>query len=120
MAYKMADRSNLALPKQSWVFMTLKMKHLENIEGKGQNAGNQHFLLFPLNALSEKNCTIVATLLSAVAFNLDKGRILKLSSANSVSLWKNPFENIVRRRENAANQHFLLFAQCYPSIKYIL
>ena len=27
--------------------MTLKKKPLENIEGKGENAGEQHFLLFP-------------------------------------------------------------------------
>ena len=26
---------------------TLKNKHFENIEGKGEDAGNQHFLLFP-------------------------------------------------------------------------
>ena len=27
--------------------MTLKKKALENIVGKGENAGSQHFLLFP-------------------------------------------------------------------------
>ena len=27
--------------------MTLKKKALENTVGKGENAGNQHFLLFP-------------------------------------------------------------------------
>ena len=27
--------------------MTLGMKTSENIAGKGENAGNQHFLLFP-------------------------------------------------------------------------
>ena len=27
--------------------MTLKKKSFENIVGKGENAGNQHFLLFP-------------------------------------------------------------------------
>ena len=27
-----------------------------------------------------------------------------------------PFENIVGKRENAGNQHFLLFAQCFPPI----
>ena len=27
--------------------MTLRMKALENIEGKGENAGNHHLLLFP-------------------------------------------------------------------------
>ena len=27
--------------------MALKMKNFENIGGKGEKAGNQHFLLFP-------------------------------------------------------------------------
>ena len=27
--------------------MTLRKKDLEHIVGKGENAGNQHFLLFP-------------------------------------------------------------------------
>ena len=27
--------------------MTLKQKAMENTEGRGENAGNQHFLLFP-------------------------------------------------------------------------
>ena len=29
------------------LLMTLKKKALENTVGKGENAGNQHFLLFP-------------------------------------------------------------------------
>ena len=29
------------------VLMTLKKKPFENIVGKGENAGNQHFLFFP-------------------------------------------------------------------------
>ena len=46
-----------------------RKKYYENIMGKGENAGNQHFLPFPqcfLN-LSKKNCTIWTTfeLLSA-------------------------------------------------------
>ena len=35
------------LTTQSQILMTLKRKPFENIEGKGENAGNQHFLLFP-------------------------------------------------------------------------
>ena len=27
--------------------MTLRKRPFENIEGKGENAGNQHFLLYP-------------------------------------------------------------------------
>ena len=32
---------------QSRLLMTLNEKAFENIVGKGENAGNQHFLLFP-------------------------------------------------------------------------
>ena len=39
--------SGLTISKQSWVLMTLDKQPFENIVGKGANAGNQHFLLFP-------------------------------------------------------------------------
>ena len=36
------------------------------------------------------------------------------------SPYKKPFENIVRKGENAGNKHFLLFSQCFlPSPKQI-
>ena len=34
-------------PTQSWLLTILKKEPFENIKGKGENAGNQHFLLFP-------------------------------------------------------------------------
>ena len=34
--------------------MALKKKPFENIVGKGENAGNQHFLLFPVFYPSQK------------------------------------------------------------------
>ena len=37
----------LLFTTQSGLSMTLKKSHFENIVGKGENAGNQHFLLFP-------------------------------------------------------------------------
>ena len=60
-------------------FDTPKKIYFENIVGKGENAGNQHFLLFPqcflpfqrlINALSN------ISLSSAVAFTLEKAKIL--------------------------------------------
>ena len=41
---------NTAVPRfttQSRLLMTLKLRPLENIVGKGENADNQRFLLFP-------------------------------------------------------------------------
>ena len=52
----------------------------ENIVGKGENAGNQHFLLFPQCFLpcptSDFNVRITLILLSANLFNLDWSKIL--------------------------------------------
>ena len=66
--------------KQSLIFTTKRKIPSENTVGKGKNAGNQHFLLFPQCFLLFKNvrfsifesCFI---LLSANAFNLDKCKI---------------------------------------------
>ena len=60
--------------------MTLKKVAFENILGKGENAGNQHFLLFPKCFLPfpKTNCNFSVTfiLLSANVFNLDYSKIL--------------------------------------------
>ena len=40
---------------QSGVLTTLIMEPFENTEGKGENAGSQHFLLFPQCFLSNPN-----------------------------------------------------------------
>ena len=39
--------SYLCLYTQSGLLTTIKKKLFENTVGKGENAGNQHFLLFP-------------------------------------------------------------------------
>ena len=60
--------------------MTLDKRSLENTEGKGENAGNQHFLLFStvFSTLSKRENVILATfkLSSANAFNLVMSKIL--------------------------------------------
>ena len=60
----------------------MEKKRFENIVGKGENAGNQHFPLFPPCFLSyqRKNAPLKQKekkkLSSANAFNLDKAKIL--------------------------------------------
>ena len=58
---------------QSRLLTTLKKKALENTVGKEENAGNQHFLLFPtvFSSLPQREIVILATfnLWSANAFN---------------------------------------------------
>ena len=59
--------------------MTLKKRDFENIVGKGENAGNQHFLLFPQCFLPYHiEIIISATFIvsSANTLNLDQSKIL--------------------------------------------
>ena len=60
--------------------MTLKKKPFENIMGIGENAGNQHFLLFPQYFITLPNTKfnffLAFILSSANAFNLDQSKIL--------------------------------------------
>ena len=46
------------LTTQSRLLMTLYKKPFENSVGKGENAGNQHFLLFPQRFLSYQKSTL--------------------------------------------------------------
>ena len=41
----------ISLPYNTLLFITLRKKTFEKIVGKGENAGNQHFLLFPQSFL---------------------------------------------------------------------
>ena len=50
--------------------MTLRQRSFEKIMGKRENAGNRHFLLFPLCLLP------VSKQISAIVFNLDQSKIL--------------------------------------------
>ena len=51
---KNAAISTFALFQQSQLLITPREKPFENIVGKGENAGNQHFLLFPQYCLPSK------------------------------------------------------------------
>ena len=48
-----------SLPHNPNILMTQRKKTLENIVGKGENAGNQHFLLFPQYFLSFPNQMLI-------------------------------------------------------------
>ena len=60
--------------------MTLGKNPFKNIEGKGENAGNQHFLLFPqcFHAYHSQISSFKVVLFchSQNAFNLDQSKIL--------------------------------------------
>ena len=56
----------------------MKKKAFESIVGKGENAGNQHFILLPQCFLSyqREKLSFNQHLSSANAFNLDQSKIL--------------------------------------------
>ena len=65
--------------------MTQGKKPFENIEGEGENAGNQHFLLFPdCFQPDQTHIIILSTLIlsSANAFKLDQSKILSFGRVN--------------------------------------
>ena len=67
--------------KHSMILTAIKKKPSENIVGKGGNAGNQHFLLFPQYFLlfqrkRQKRLTFILS--SANAFNLVKSIVLDI------------------------------------------
>ena len=76
---------------------------MENIVGKGENAGNQHFLLFPPGFLPfPKQISIFSVtliLLSASAFLLEQSKNL-LFGKELTTLRKRSFENIIGKEGN--------------------
>ena len=96
--------------------------------GKGENAGNLHLLLSPqCISTSSKTSWILAlmNLSSANSLDLVKANILSFCKELTLCLTittfnkphkKEPFENFVEKGENAGNQHFLLFPQCFSTL----
>ena len=73
-------RKQRAVPTHYRLLTPLERKAFENIVGKGENAGDQHFLLFPqcfllfLKQISIFEFTFILS--SAIAFSLDQSIIL--------------------------------------------
>ena len=81
--------------------MTLKKKALENIVRKGENTGNQHFLLFHrifYYIKERKHHFSNIYLSSANAFNLDMSKILSLGE-ELTKMRKKVLENIMAEGE---------------------
>ena len=105
--------------------MTLRKKLFENIVGKGENAGDQHFLLFPQCFIPfQRQISIfeshffsflqIFLIWTSLKFcRLVKRKLFTTQSRLSTTLRKKPFENNLGKEENAYNQHFLIFLQCF-------
>ena len=74
--------SDYPFTMQSGVLKTIGKTDVENIARKGENAGNQHFLLFPLCFLPYQR-NIAFKLLSAKMFSLDESNILMSCKVSS-------------------------------------
>ena len=78
-------------------------KRIENTVGKGEIARHEQFLLFPL--CFQKTCT-ADTGKPGLVWERVNTHIRLLTTVT-----KEAFEKILGKRENARNQHFLLFLQ---------
>ena len=110
--------------KQSFSFFLLILYHkimtftdpkegFGKIVGKGENAGCQHFLLFPCFLSLTANFKFSATFIlsSANAFNLHWYEKFTMTPFDTPG--NKPFENTVGKGEIARNKQFLLFPQCF-------
>ena len=77
--------------------MTLKMKLFEKIVGKGENAGNQHFLLFPHCFQPFPKQTSIfqsqSFLLSTNTFNLTQSKNLLFGKGLTFNQMTKPWNN---------------------------
>ena len=77
MRFNQAKNLTLYHTIPTFKFKTLEMKPFESIVGKGENAGNQHFLLFPVFSTLPNlnfNFSVTFILSSASSFNLEQSK----------------------------------------------
>ena len=103
-------------------------KAFENIVGKAENAGNQHFLLFPQCFLpfpKQVLFFIFKFIMSANAFNLDRSKILSFNKVLTLSQtcpWfyvcsTSLLKNSLGKGEIARTKQFLFFPQHFLPIQ---
>ena len=96
---------------QSWLLMTLRKKPFENIVGKGENAGNQHFSFFhkgfyPIEDRNHLFSNIKFVVCNCFEFGLDPKTccfIKSLRERFQKKLWET--------EKMLESQHFLLISQ---------
>ena len=111
------------------------LERRENITENGENGGYQRFLLFPhyfptvfskaflLRAVKTQDCVAHGRyiFLNSLPHGkiLDQSKLIALANNKIIMNQQISFrkvENIVRKRENAGYQHFLLFQQCFQKL----
>ena len=85
---------------------------LENTVVKEENAGYQHFLLFP-----QRFQTLSCPVLGPENLELyGKGLLIYLTLQTIYDHHRKAFGNIKRKGESTANQNFLLFLPFFPAL----
>ena len=97
--------------------MTLEKNPFENIVGKGENADNQHFLLFPQHFLSSEGKPLSLTHYQMTHFRLfQTERVCRQQNfkfdENGRKLSKG-VKNTVGKGEIACYEQFLVLPQCF-------
>ena len=93
---------------------TPRKKPFGNFMEKGENGGNQYFLLFPQCFVPHFSFYIDKVLvLSFDNLQIIPVQLFTTQSRLLTTLRKRPFENIVGKQETGGDQHFLLFQQCF-------
>ena len=121
--------------KQPRVLKVMKNMPLKDIMCEGENADKHHFLLFQqcflpyLRQITTCNLISIyfdvcqhfqfgqAFLLSGKVLLSRQGLTLYHTTPTLTTLKMEPVENIVGKGENAGDQHFHLFPQCFLPIK---
>ena len=90
----------LSFPKQGLVFTCLQYKSSENTVGKGENARNKEFLLFPVFSTHLENFPQFSSnlkLSSANSLNLEESKICRLGKGQSILRYKFHRKNCGKR-----------------------
>ena len=110
--------NGLTLYHTTQLKVTMKEKPFENIVGEGENAGNQHFLLFPQCFLSFPKQ--ISTFQFHLVYRLQMLSIwasLKFCCLAKSKLFSTQSPLFITLAcctyEKHCNQHFLLFPQCF-------
>ena len=121
------QRYDYVMCSLTWLLTTLNMKTFGNIVGKGENAGNQQFLLFRtiFSIISKTNFIISVTsiLLSASAFNMDQSKNLLFDNirVSTLRTWYSAIATDEVNNQSAWYLYRLLDKHCpIPSTKIII
>ena len=105
--------SNFSISHSVFKRLVLQTSKNQGLFGKGLRETIQNTFISKLCPFF--NLDILSSIKHATAKRWHSHAVLLFNSESRLlmTLYKKPFENIVGKLENAGNQHFLLFPQCF-------